>query len=93
MKNTSFNISVIEVVYCQPQTIRPIEGMTCKTRCKPAQEIPHRIDNIKLVSDTDGTLWELVLNKQSNSACLFPLSLTGADDKLIRLPARQFRFD
>ena len=83
----------MEVLYFQQQTIQSSERMTCKARCKPAQEMPHRIDNIKLVSDTDGTLWELVLNNQSNSACLFPLRLAGPDDKLIRLPGRQFRFD
>ena len=67
--------------------------MTCKTNRRSDSEECRRIVNLKLVSDTDGTLWQLTLDYHSHSAHLTPLSLTGPDRRLASLPARKFTFD
>ena len=66
--------------------------MTCKATCNTDKKTGRRIINIKLVSDTDGTLCQLILNNQNRSARLVPLQLAGPDKKLICLPGRLFEF-
>lgn len=50
------------------------------------------IYSARLVSDTDGRLWELMLNFKNRYGCLFPLIESAPNDKLIALPDQQYVF-
>ena len=58
----------------------------------PAETGMEGLYSVRLISDTDGNRWELMLNFRERYGCLFPVLVTDPEDKLISLPGRQYHF-
>lgn len=66
--------------------------MTCKVSCSQPDKKANRIVTGRLVSDTDGLQWELLLDFVNGVGRLMPLVKVEGENKILCLASSQYTF-